>query len=91
MDGASFFSSVGRRTVEQLAAAVKITISSRRGIADGGDKTFNERADHFRFVIRQSPFPKVSGESSSKIFINYTMEPGKKQIQMAKMAQVDIK
>lgn len=90
MDGASFFLRVGRRTVEQLAAAVKNCHFQPQGIADGGDKTFNERADTSRFVIRQTPFPKVSGESSSKIFINYTMEPGKRQIQMAKMAQVDI-
>ena len=32
----------------------------------------------------------IRDRSSSKIFINYTMEPGKRQIQMAKMAQVDI-
>ena len=53
MDGASFFLRVGRRTVEQLAAAVKNCHFQPQGIADGGDKTFNERADHFQVGTRE--------------------------------------
>ena len=58
MDGASFFLRVGRRTVEQLAAAVKNCHFQPQGIADGGDKTFNERADHFQVCHKTDSFPK---------------------------------
>ena len=58
MDGAYFFLRVGRRTVEQLAAAVKNCHFQPQGIADGGDKTFNERADHFQVCHKTVSFPK---------------------------------
>ena len=66
MDGASFFLRVGRRTVEQLAAAVKNCHFQPQGIADGGDKTFNERADHFQVCHKTDSFPKGQGKDKYK-------------------------
>ena len=90
MDGASFFLRVGRRTVEQLAAAVKNCHFQPQGIADGGDKTFNERADHFQVCHKTDSFPKGQWREFVENLYKLYMEPGKRQIQMAKMAQVDI-